>query len=262
MMVAMDHGTGVGNRQGPAHPRAMLAALVAARGAVDGVLLSPGMAAATTDLFGVSGAPARIMASDLPLQTNVPGELAAFQAHIPTASLEDAVRLGVDCLKVLMIWGVSHPLQGENIANIVRFRQACSDWDVPLMVETVLWGDAIPEARRDDPTLIAHACRMAYELGADLLKVPFLEDPEALRTLVDQTPIPIVVLGGPKAPSARIVLERAARSISAGARGIVFGRNVYQYKDPVRISAALHRVVHEGVSAEVAMQDGGTTPWA
>jgi class I fructose-bisphosphate aldolase len=262
MMVAMDHGTGVGNVQGPANPRALLSDLVAARGAVDGILLSPGMVAVTTDLFGMQGAPARILASDLPLQTNVPGELAAFETHIPTASLEDAVRLGVDCLKVLMIWGVSHPLQGQNIATIVRFRQACSQWDVPLMVETVLWGDAIPEAKRDDPNLIAHACRMAYELGADILKVPFLDDPAALRALVDQTPIPIVVLGGPKAPSARVVLERAARAMSAGARGIVFGRNVYQYADPVRISAALHRVVHDGIDAEAAMQDDGGAPWA
>ena len=261
MMVAMDHGTGVGNAQGTANPRAVLSSLVNAREAIDGILLSPGMACRTTDLFGTRAAPARILAVDLPLQTNIPGELGAFQSHIPTASLEDAMRLGVDCLKVLLIWGVTHPLQGQFVSNIVKFRQACTVWDMPLMVETVLWGEAIPDAKRADPVLIAHACRMSVELGADILKVPFLEDPDALSTLIEQTPIPIVVLGGPKAPNARTVLERAARSMSAGASGIVFGRNVYQYDDPPRISAALHRIVHEGISVDEAMRSVGTTPW-
>jgi class I fructose-bisphosphate aldolase len=261
MMVAMDHGTGVGNAHGPANPRAVLSSLVNAREAVDGILLSPGMASRTTDLFGTRGAPARVLAVDLPLQTNIPGELADFQSHIPTASLDDAVRLGVDCLKVLMIWGVNHPLQGQIVSNIVKFRQACAIWDMPLMVETVLWGEAIPDARRSDPALVAHACRMSAELGADILKVPFLEDADALQALVEQTPIPIVVLGGPKAPTARTVLERAARSMGAGASGIVFGRNVYQYDDPPRISVALHRIVHEGLSVDDAMRSVGTTPW-
>ncbi len=89
-----------------------------------------------------------------------------------------------------------------------------------------------------------------------------MSDIDALHSIVVQTPVPIVILGGPKAASARDVLEKAALAMSAGVAGIVFGRNVWQYDDPPRISTALRHIVHDNMSVDEAMQTVGSIPWS
>jgi hypothetical protein len=48
----------------------------------------------------------------------------------------------------------------------------------------------------------------------------------------------------------RTLLERTVAVLAAGARGIVYGRNIVQHEDPAGITAALLAVLHEGASVE------------
>ncbi len=253
VIVPIDHGVAIGATEGLEDPRAVLSALIGA--GIDGTLLSPGMARQTVDLFASRTAPARVLTVDLPLHSNVPGAVEEIRAYDLIATVDDALRLGIDAVKTMVVWGVEYALQMRMIERISALRQACNTWDVPLMIEPVLWGDAIPEARRSDPTLIAHACRICVELGADVLKAPYVADPVALQALVARTPIPVVILGGKKAERVSAVLEMAEGSVRAGVRGVVFGRNVWQHDDPTAIVTALRRIVHDGVSASRAIEE-------
>lgn len=251
VIIPIDHGLGLGATTGLEDARAVLSRLVAA--GIDGTLLSPGMARATADLFAERHAPARVLTADLPLHSNVPGTVEAIQAYDLIAGIDDALRLGVECVKTMIIWGVQHELQMKMIARISELRRACNEWDMPLMIEPVLWGPAIPEEQKSDPALIAHACRIAVEVGADILKAPYVAEATALRDLVAQTPIPVVILGGKKVARVADVLEMAESATRAGVKGIVFGRNVWQHDNPTAIVAALHRVIHQDVPAAEAM---------
>ena len=46
------------------------------------------------------------------------------------------------------------------------------------------------------------------------------------------------------------VLQKAYDSISQGARGIIFGRNIFMAKDPIKIVKALNKVINGGISPE------------
>jgi DhnA family fructose-bisphosphate aldolase class Ia len=140
----------------------------------------------------------------------------------------------------------------ENLRAVAALARECEVSEMPLMVEPVLWGRAIGEDRRADPTLIANACRIAVELGADIIKGPYIADPEALATMVRRTPVPVVLLGGPRLDDARAVLEIAATAMSTGVRGIVFGRNVFQRPNAEAMIGALRSIVHDNASAEQA----------
>lgn len=251
VIIPIDHGLGLGATTGLEDARAVLGRLVAA--GIDGTLLSPGMARATADLFAQRHAPARVLTADLPLHSNVPGAVETIRAYDLIAGVDDALRLGVECVKTMIIWGVEHELQMKMIARISELRRACNEWEMPLMIEPVLWGPAIPEEQRSDPAIIAHACRIAVEVGADILKAPYVADAAALRDLVAQTPVPVVILGGKKVARVADVLEMAASATRAGVKGIVFGRNVWQHDNPTAMVAALSRVIHQGVPAAEAM---------
>lgn len=251
VIIPIDHGIALGATPGLEDPRAVLSRLIAA--GIDGTLLNPGMARQTADLFAARNAPARVLTADLPLHSNVPGAVETIHAYDLIADAEDALRLGADAVKTMIVWGVEHQLQMRMIARISELRRACNTWELPLMIEPVLWGPAIPEERKNDPELIAYACRICVEVGADILKAPYVADPVALQQIVARTPVPVVILGGKKVARVADVLEMAEGAVRAGVKGVVFGRNVWGHDNPTAIVAALRRVVHEGVPASEAL---------
>ncbi|PNR99622.1 hypothetical protein X927_05285 [Petrotoga mexicana DSM 14811] len=86
----------------------------------------------------------------------------------------------------------------ESIEVVEKVANECDKWNIPLMVEPVLWGNSIPKEKKNDPELIEHASRMALEFGADILKIPYTGDETEFKELVNNLKVPVFVLGGPK----------------------------------------------------------------
>ena len=91
--------------------------------------------------------------------------------------------------------------------------------------------------------LIASA-RIAVEIGADALKIPYTGDVMTFKQLVDQAKVPVLVLGGAKSDVPRDALELVDEALRAGASGTVFGRNVTKAKDPKKMVEDLCALVH------------------
>ncbi|MEJ7554492.1 MAG: fructose-bisphosphate aldolase, partial [Aquificaceae bacterium] len=90
--------------------------------------------------------------------------------------------------------------------------------------------------------------------GADIVKVPYTGDPESFSRVVEGSPIPVVIAGGPKMKTEREVLEMVYGAMQAGAKGLSIGRNVFQAKNRVAMVRALSLIVHEGKSVEEAIK--------
>ena len=111
--------------------------------------------------------------------------------------------------------------------------------------------DNYHELRATDPDrylqLVVHAARVGMELGADVIKTQYTGSAESFQRVVRAThPVPVVIAGGPFS-SEQQVLSAARTAIAAGARGISFGRNVFERDDPARMLRLLHSAVHEEV---------------
>ena len=160
------------------------------------------------------------------------------------ASVEDALALGADAVKVFLVGGQAD-LSGfaDNVARVAETARACERTGVPLIVEPTLWGQRVEPARQRDPALVAHMCRIAFESGADVLKIPY-PGPETLSELVAALPCPILIMGGSTAESIEDTLAFAGEAVAAGARGIVFGQRVWQSPDPAATVSALRAAVH------------------
>jgi class I fructose-bisphosphate aldolase len=74
----------------------------------------------------------------------------------------------------------------------------------------------------------ADGCRMAAELGADIIKVMAPTRPEALSAMCSELGVPVVILGGPAQGTADELCEMVRQALAAGARGITIGRRVWQ----------------------------------
>jgi fructose-bisphosphate aldolase/2-amino-3,7-dideoxy-D-threo-hept-6-ulosonate synthase len=53
-----------------------------------------------------------------------------------------------------------------------------------------------------------------------------------------------VILGGEKVENDEALLESIGEAIRAGAAGAAIGRNVWQHKDPKRITTSIMKIVH------------------
>ncbi|MFL2971548.1 MAG: 2-amino-3,7-dideoxy-D-threo-hept-6-ulosonate synthase [Candidatus Thalassarchaeaceae archaeon] len=104
---------------------------------------------------------------------------------------------------------------------------------------------------------IAHAARVAWELGCDVVKVPWTGDAESFAEVCAAVPIPILIAGGPRGTSFTELLGIVEQSISAGGAGVCMGRQVFGADDPASHIQALKAVIHEGKTATEAAEHLG-----
>lgn len=250
--IPVDHGIALGAIPGLTDPLAVLARLIAL--GVDAVLLGPGLAKISAGMFERRDVPARILTVDYALFTPVPGRPASVTETGLISSVECALRYDCDCLKVVLVWGLERDKQLDNLKLVGKLAEECDRAGVPLMVEPVLWGDLVPREAKNDAGLIEHAARVAMEVGADILKVPFAGDAGSFGEMVRRLSVPVMVLGGPKMGTPRDLLQLASDSVRSGAAGIVFGRNVWQSDSMDSLVRALQDVVHGGADVDTAMR--------
>ena len=93
---------------------------------------------------------------------------------------------------------------------------------------------------------VAHAARIAYEMGCHAVKVPWTGNAESFRKVCSAVPIPVLIAGGAKEGDFSETLEIVRYAMSAGGAGVCMGRQVFGAKDPAACIRALREVVHGG----------------
>jgi len=98
-----------------------------------------------------------------------------------------------------------------------------------------------------DVEAVKHCARLSAELGADVVKTSYTGSIDTFKQVVRGTPIPVVIAGGPKMGSDAELLTMVSEAMTAGAKGVSIGRNVFQHDDVVGITKAIRKVVFEGM---------------
>ena len=243
IIIPIDHGYYLGNTKGLEDPFKILKILLEEE--VDATIISFGMGKITNEFFTSRYAPARILAIDNSILTNIPGEPKGFLDFELGATIEQALKSGFDAIKVLLVWGLDPEIQMKEIKAISHLVTRCDRWDMPLMIEPLLLGSHIPQDQQNDPDTITHACRIAVELGADILKIPYTESIEHFRLIVERSHVPVLILGGNKMNTPEKMFKAAKDSVSAGGKGIVFGRDVWQNRKIRELIRGLKEAVYE-----------------
>ena len=105
------------------------------------------------------------------------------------------------------------------------------------------------ELAKRDARYLGLCCRIAAELGAQMVKTYYCDD---FKDVVKSCPVPLVIAGGPKLKTSLDVLRLAHSAIAEGARGVDMGRNIWQSDNAVGMIKAIRSIVHEGGSVKEA----------
>lgn len=254
--VAIDHGffneasflTGIENM-----PQT-IATLVAA--GPDAIQLTIGQAR-HLQLLPLRGKPALVLRTDV---ANVYGNQLprALYSRIIEEPVLQAVRVDATCVVVNLFRIPDQPeVTDQCINNILKLKPACDHYGMPLMIEPLVFRSNATAGGYmvdGDAQKIIPLVRQAVELGADIIKADPTDDVSLYHKVIETAGgIPVLVRGGGKTTE-REILVRTAALLEQGAAGIVYGRNIIQHPKPAAITQALMAVVHDGLSAEAALQ--------
>ena len=166
-------------------------------------------------------------------------------------SVEEAIRLGADAVSLHINIGSKE--EPEMLQKLGMISDKCDEWSVPLVAMMYPRGENIKNPH--DPEIVAHAARVGAEAGADVVKAVYTGDPDSFKRVVRSCPVPIVIAGGPKASTDREILEMCEGAMMAGAKGVTFGRNIFQHSNPPAIVRALYKLIIEKRNVREAMKE-------
>lgn len=166
------------------------------------------------------------------------------------ATVEEAVRLGADGVSVHVNMTSGH--EPEMLYDLGTISERCQYWGMPLLAMMYVRGGSTNA--RDLNQRMCHAARLAAELGADLVKVPYPGSTEEFAKIVEGCFVPVLIAGGERAANVANMFDMVRESIRAGGGGVCIGRNVFQHPDPGRYVRALGAIVHHGASVAEALR--------
>ncbi len=217
---------------------------------IDAVLLAPGMLRHCGELFAAPKRPLAMVR--LNWNTVYCFKFNYRQAKsVNSYSVEQALREGMDIALVSLTLQTGDEVRdAENVEVFSSLCNECHKFGIPVIGEYFPTGhvDMTPEQLHEDVLI---GSRIVAELGADAIKT---FNTCRFSEVTASCPIPILGLGAEKTPTQLEALKLAEDEVSAGAGGVVFGRNAIQVPDPIKFQAALCEVVKTGMTAAQAVK--------
>jgi len=188
---------------------------------ITGFMMTPGQVRQTEKFFAANPHLSRVLTIDTYYDYT---ELDGSGSHGLITTVEEAVRMGVDAVKMLFPWNMANAERAAMCSRVGKVVTACDRWDIPLVLEPVVLG-----APRTDEVVVEEekVARIAYDLGAHIIKIAFPGE-ERTRRLVEELGVPLVIAGGPLAGEPEDTYDAVAQTVRAGARGVIVGRNIWQ----------------------------------
>jgi len=228
LLVPLDHGPWLGPVDGIVQPKATVQKLLA--GGANALLVSPGFARAVEPILDPATA--------LVLRVSLAMGLAPDATQeTPVATVDTALRMDADAVAVSIFFGRGG--ETATMRYLGKLTERCSRFGMPVLAEMMP-----PQEDAYDGKAVAHAARIGFELGADIVKTNYCGDVDEFRRVVASSPVPILTAGGPrKGKGDNGTLQLVREVTEAGAAGVAIGRRVWQSEDPESLVSRIHAIL-------------------
>jgi len=231
VMLAIDHGYFQGPTTGLERPDVNIVPLMPY---ADAIMLTRGILRTTV--------PPTLTKAVVMRCSGGPSILKELSDEELAVDIEDAIRMNVAAITLQIFVGGEY--ETRSIHNMTRLVDMGLRYGIPTMAVTAVGKDMVRDAK-----YFRLACRMAAELGAQIVKTYYV--PEDFDTIVASCPVPIVMAGGKKLPELE-ALTMSWRAVNEGASGVDMGRNIFQSDFPLAMMKAVNKVVHEHLDPQQA----------
>jgi len=173
--------------------------------------------------------------------------------HQKMLSAEQALSLGAHAITIYLFLGTDDNIEATGIESCAQFVSECRRVNLPCIIEPLAFGAQVTKDNLVD--LLTLGARMAVELGADALKIPYTGDVESFSRLVKLADIPVLVLGGARSEDEQDTLKLLTDGLKAGCSGCLMGRRVTQSQDPESMVRQLVEIAHPAYAMDLVKQN-------
>ena len=247
VISALDHVLEYGDQKGIEDARVAIESCIT----TDALLLPRFMLRRNWGLFADKNSPMPIVRINWTSSFYYPLDYREGHTTI-TTNVEEAVEAGAEAVICsLFLENENQKMETENVAlfsEVVRQKEALG---IPLIGEcyVVEYKDKTAD---EVHSKVKRVSRVMAELGADLIKTFYTGD--NFSEVVENTPVPIFTTGAEKLNTDLYVLKKAYDSIKGGARGIIFGRNIFMARDPINLVKVLNDILNKGLDDKQAAE--------
>jgi putative autoinducer-2 (AI-2) aldolase len=233
VMLAVDHGYFLGPTRKLESPRDTIKPLLPH---ADALMLTRGVLRSSVDPGSETPVVLRVSGG-----TSIIGENLANEGI--TTSMEEALRLNVSAVALSIFVGT--PYEKQTLMNLSELVNQGEEHGIPVLAVTAVG----KELGKRDARYLGLCCRIASELGAHIVKTYYCD---GFEKVVESTPAPIVIAGGPKLETEMDAFKMTYDAIEAGAIGVDMGRNIWQHEYPIAMIKGVKSVVHKKHTAKEA----------
>jgi len=158
----------------------------------------------------------------------------------PVCTVEEAVRLGASAVGYTIYVGSG--FEAKMMKEFSQIEKDAHRLGIPVTLWSYPRGKNV-EGKETQKETVAYAARLALELGADFVKLPYTGDKESFSWVVKSAGKVKVLVQGGKKKDEKGLLEEVGDFMSAGASGMAVGRNIWQDKNPVEVATKISKIV-------------------
>lgn len=217
-------------------------------------------------IMSFSGSASLLTDCSIPLILNLTASTIQGQHtnKVLVSSVQRAINLGADAVAVHM--NISSKFENEMLKNILPVSEECCRYGIPLMILAYPRGEKCIDGKVVDENYlemqknnkieytekVAHCVRIAFELGADIIKTKYTGDSESFAKVVKCAPgCPVLIAGGDMV-NKEILFNMVEGCIVAGGAGVSIGRNVFNNIHSDFLISVIKKIVFENYSASKA----------
>ncbi|MCU6720426.1 2-amino-3,7-dideoxy-D-threo-hept-6-ulosonate synthase [Porcipelethomonas ammoniilytica] len=183
------------------------------------------------------------------------------------SSIEKAISLGADAVAVHI--NISSKYESDMLKTLGKISEECDQVGIPLLAIAYPRGEYMEpngieidqnysrikvSDQRSYGNLVSHCVRVAFELGADIIKTQYTGSIDTFKKVVESAvDKPVVIAGGDKIDVFQLFIM-VEDAMKAGASGVSIGRNVFNREDSDKIICCLKKLIFENISATDSLE--------
>lgn len=156
-------------------------------------------------------------------------------------SVSEAKRIGAAAVGYTVYIGSEH--EAKMMQEFSQIEDEAHELGLPV----TMW--AYPRGRNvlgkeTDKETVAYGARLALEMGADFVKVPYTGDSESFKWVVEAAGKTKVLVQGGSKKTEKELFSEVEGAVTAGAVGAAIGRNIWQSPDPVKVAKEIAKIIY------------------
>jgi len=162
---------------------------------------------------------------------------------ILTGSVSEAKKRGAIAVSAQINLGSE--FESKMIERMGEISRQAYEENIPLLGMVYPRGPNLKIDENDSTKGVSHAVRLAFELGCDMVKVPWTGNKDSFSLVCKSAPIPVLIAGGEQKGSFEDLMTLIQDAIDSGAKGVCMGRQIFAAENVTERCEKIAQLIHQ-----------------